>query len=233
VIKVVFFDAGDTILRPYPSFPELFAMTLGQQGIDVDPRDVEPVLYGRVKDLATIAREAGVMNASTSAEGSQRMWTYLYEGCLRDLGIEDMALAKELYRVFSDSSSYRLFDDVLPTLRHLSNHGYKLGLISNFEGWLEEMLVELEVGHLFDVTVISGIEGVEKPDERIFELAVNRAGIEPSEGVHVGDAPKMDVEPATNVGLHAVLLDRFNRHPPQQWPTIRSLEELPGIVAKL
>jgi putative hydrolase of the HAD superfamily len=233
VIQVVFFDAGETILRPFPSFPELFSMTLEQNGIQVDPETVEPVLYSRVRDLAAVARDAGVSNASTSAEGSRRLWTFLYEGCLKDLGIKDLSLAGELYRVFSDSSSYRLFDDVLPTLRHLSNHGYRLGLISNFEGWLEELLIELKVGHLFDVTVISGVEGIEKPDPRIYELAVSRAGIEPSRGVHVGDAPIMDVEPAAEVGLHAILLDRFDRHPPQRCPTIRSLEELPAIVAKL
>ena len=55
-----------------------------------------------------------------------------------------------------------------------SRQAIEKGLISNFEEWLEEMLVELEVGHLFDVSVISGTEGLEKPDPAIFHLALER-----------------------------------------------------------
>lgn len=233
MIDIVFFDAGETLLRPYPSFPVLFARTLGAHGIELDAQEVEPVLYGRVRDLVAVAEEAGVTNPTLSDDASRRMWTHLYRRCLDDLGVRNADLADELYDVFSSSSSYRLFDDALPTLRRLSSDGYRLGLISNFEGWLEEMLVEMEVGHLFDVTVISGLEGVEKPDVRIFELAVERARIEPSAGVHVGDLVAMDVEPARAAGLNAVLIDRHGRHGDAGCPTISSLEELPGLLPNL
>lgn len=233
MIEFVFFDAGETLLRPYPSFPVLFARTLRGHGIEVDSAEVEPVLYGRVRDLVSVAQEAGVSNPTLSEDASRTMWTHLYRRCLRDLGVRDDGLAGELYAVFSSSSSYRLFDDALPALRRLSSDGYRLGLISNFEGWLEEMLVEMEVGHLFDVAVISGVEGVEKPDVRIFELAVERAGIEASAGVHVGDLPAMDVEPARAAGLNAVLIDRHGRHPDEGCPTISSLEELPRLLPNL
>lgn len=233
MIEIVFFDAGETLLRPYPSFPVLFERTLRAHGIDVDAADVEPILYGRVRDLVAVAREAGVTNPTLSEDASHAMWTHLYRRCLDDLGVRRDGLADELYAVFSSSSSYRLFDDALPTLRRLASERYRLGLVSNFEGWLEEMLVEMEVGHLFDVTVISGLEGVEKPDVRIFELAVERAGIDPGAGVHVGDLPAMDVEPARAAGLNAVLIDRHGRHPDADCPTISSLEELPGLLPNL
>jgi hypothetical protein len=51
---------------------------------------------------------------------------------------------------------------VVPALRALHGEGYTIGLISNFEGWLEEMLAELNIGDVFDVTVIAGIERVGK-----------------------------------------------------------------------
>ena len=76
-----------------------------------------------------------------------------------------------------------------------------MGLISNFESWLEEMLVELEVGHHFEPAIISGIEGVEKPDPTIYEIALEKAGVAPENAVHVGDSPGMDVEPASLVGI--------------------------------
>lgn len=233
MIEVVFFDAGETILHPHPSFPELFSSVCRDHGYEVAPDEVAPVLYGMVRNFAGVAEEARVEAPSLSAEDSYRFWTYLYTRCLEELRIRDDSLPAELYKVFSDLSTYRLFDDALPVLKQLLDEGYKLGLISNFEGWLEELLVELEVGHIFDVSIISGLEGVEKPDPAIFELALQRAGTSPAASVHIGDSFRMDVEPATAVGMNAVLLDRSRRHPSVDCPTIASLHELPAVVAGL
>lgn len=241
MIEIVFFDAGETILHPYPSFPELFARTCAQHGYKVDPAEVKTVQERLGPHLIEVANESGVEDASLSADASRAFWTYLYRRLLAELGLDE-ALADELYYVFSDSRSYKLFDDVTTTLDELKIAGYRIGLISNFEGWLEKMLVELEVGHVFEVTVISGIAGVEKPDPRIYEIALEKAGVDPQKAVHVGDSPKFDVEPARATGMHAVLIDRLGRHghkdPGSNWdvdgcPTITSLEELPELIAKL
>lgn len=233
MIEVVFFDAGETILHPHPSFPELFSSTVARRGIDVSPDVVAPVLYGALRNMDRYVTELGLINPSGSAESSRRLWVHIYERCLEDLGIDDGALAADLFAVFSDVSTYRLFPDALPAIRQLQADGYILGLISNFEGWLEDLLIELEVGHVFDVAVISGLEGVEKPDPRIYEIALEKAGAEPSAAVHVGDSLSLDVQPAGRVGMKAVLLDRAGRHSEVDCPTIGSLEELPALLANL
>ncbi|MGH2825474.1 MAG: HAD family hydrolase, partial [Actinomycetota bacterium] len=129
--------------------------------------------------------------------------------------------------------SYMLFPDALPVLRDLHSRGYRLGLISNFEQWLEERLVELEVGQLFDVSVISGFVLIEKPDPAIYSLALKRAGVPPHRAVHVGDSMSMDVEPASSVGMHTVLLDRSGRYRDEPVPRIESLQDLPPLLEKL
>ena len=73
--------------------------------------------------------------------------------------------------------------------------GISSGLISNFEAWLDDLLADLGVREVFAVRVISGIEGMEKPDPRIFRLALERAGIEATDAVYVGDNPEFDVDP--------------------------------------
>jgi putative hydrolase of the HAD superfamily len=233
VIKVVFLDAGETILHPHPSFPELFSRTAASRGIDVSPEQVAPVLYGALRNMDRYVTELGLVNPSMSAERSRTLWVHIYERCLVELGIEDGALAGELFAVFSDVSTYRLFPDALPAIRQLRATGYILGLISNFEGWLEDLLIELEVGHVFDVAVISGLEGVEKPDPKIYKIALEKAGVEPKSAVHVGDSLSLDIQPAAQVGMKTVLLDRAGRHPEVDCPTITSLEELPALVANL
>ncbi|MPZ90293.1 MAG: HAD-IA family hydrolase [Actinobacteria bacterium] len=232
-IEIVFFDAGDTLLGPHPSFPELFSRVCREHGYDVSPEVVVRVRSELAPNLIDLAEETGVDNPSFSSEASRSFWGYLYMRFLTALEIADSELAAALLERFSTSSSYMLFGDVLATLRRLHDGGYRLGLISNFEQWLAERLIELEVGQLFDVTVISGFVKIEKPDPAIYELALQRARVEPARAVHVGDSMSMDVEPAVSVGMHAVLLDRAGRFPDSKVPRIESLEELPGVVAKL
>jgi len=232
-IEVVFFDAGNTLLGPHPSFHELFSRVCAERGYDVPPDVVLRVQNELAPLLIDLAEDTGVDNPSFSSEASQKFWGYLYARFLEALDIADADLAAALLKRFSTGSSYRLFDDVLPTLRGMHAQDYRLGLISNFEQWLEERLIELEVGQLFDVSVISGFVKIEKPDPAIYELALQRAGVEPANAMHVGDSMSMDVEPAGSVGMHTVLLDREGRYRDSATLRIESLEELPGVVANL
>jgi len=82
--------------------------------------------------------------------------------------------------------------------------------------------------------VISGIEGVEKPDPQIFRIALERSGVAPEHAVYVGDHPFFDVDAAREAGMFPVLIDRRGRHQDTDALRITSLEDLPaavGIVA--
>lgn len=233
--EIVFLDAGETILYPHPSFSELFARVVTEAGVPATAGDVEEVRRRLAPHLVDLAEDSGADGGlSLSEESSRTFWTFLYRRFLAELGHEgDEDLVERLFSVFSSTSTYRLYDDVLPTLSELSGGGYRLGLISNFERWLEEMLVELEVGHIFDVAVISGIEGVEKPDATIYLRALEKAGVEADRAIHVGDSPGLDVAPARSVGIETVLLDRLGRYAGHDGHRIGSLKELPDLLSKL
>lgn len=232
MIEVVFFDAGETILHPHPSFPELFSEVCGRFDHSIDAGRVSEVQQRLAPHLVELAEETGIDKPSLSAEDSVTFWGHLYRRLLAEFGVEDERVVQELYAVFSSSASYRLFADVLPTLDLLASSGLTLGLISNFEEWLEEMLVELDVGHVFDVTVISGIAGVEKPDPEIYRVALKEANVDPAECVHVGDSPKLDMEPATSLGIRGILLDRYDRYPDTPYERVASLAELPELLER-
>lgn len=231
--EMVFFDAGETLLRPHPSFHELFSATCRRAGYEIDVELVRSVQQRLAPHLVELAEETGIVAPSLDPGDSLSYWSHLYRRLLGELGIEDESLVGALYSTFSDSASYKLYDDALPCLEGLVRSGHRLGLISNFERWLEEMLVELEVGHHFEVSVISGIVGVEKPDPAIYEAAVRSAGVRPGDAVHIGDSPTMDVAPAAEVGMTAILLDRWDRYPGSDVPRVRSLNAVPALLASL
>jgi putative hydrolase of the HAD superfamily len=224
----VFFDAGETLVHPHPSFPDLFARILVREGHEVSPEAIRD----RIHVVSDRFREAARTNElwTTSPEKSRRFWHEVYAIFLRDIGIVDERLADTCYREFTDLANYSLFDDVLPALKLLEEADLTLGVISNFEEWLERLLEQLGVRSYFSVRVISGVEGLEKPDPRIFQLAMERAGVEPGRSVYVGDNPEFDVDPALAVGMFPVLIDRRDRFPDAPGIRIASLEELPDVL---
>lgn len=228
-IRAVFFDAGETLLHPYPSFPELFADVLRERGIETDPDAVARGMSGFSERFHDTIRSDEHHLWSTSPDRSRAFWFAIYRDFLHELGIEgrDEELPEALYTRFTDLASYRLHPDAAPAIERLHEAGVTLGLISNFEEWLERLLDALDVARYFAVRVISGIEGVEKPDPKIFHLALERTGATPETSAYVGDSPFFDVEAAKEVGMVPVLIDRRDRYPDADAIRVTSLEQIP------
>jgi putative hydrolase of the HAD superfamily len=233
-VRAIFFDAGETLVYPHPSFAELFSEVLRREGRIVDPATVQETvsIYSKRFSDASRAEDIPPRLWSISKERSRTFWLEVYANFLSDVGVSDGVdeLAERLYEAFSDLSNYRLHGDAIPTLERLQAGGYALGVISNFEDWLERLLDALDVTRYFPVRVISGIEGVEKPDPKIFRIALERADVEPSASVYVGDHPYFDIEAARRAGMLPVLIDRRGRYPDADGIRITSLEDLPGAL---
>jgi len=209
--RAVFFDAGETLVHPHPSFPELFAQVVTREGHPRHPSAVREASHGVMRGFS----EAAARNTrwTTSPELSRAFWNGVYARMLDALEMPGQdGLADTLYATFTDRGNYRLFDDVLPAIEGLAAQGVSLGIVSNFEPWLEDLLEDLGVRKSFAVRVISGAEGIEKPDPRIYRLALERAGVAPIEAAFVGDNPEFDVHPPAALGMFPVLVDRHRRH---------------------
>jgi putative hydrolase of the HAD superfamily len=229
----VFFDAGETLLSAHPSFAEVFVAVMAEHDHVVELGQVEEAraaVLGR--DADDLARQAGLQTWSTSPAFSRRFWSLIYGQLFEHLGIDDSGgtLFAAVYDRFSRFESYRLFDDVLPTVAAIRDAGMAVGLISNFEEWLEEMLVSWEVAALFEPIVISGREGLEKPDPAIFRLAVERAGVAPEEAVYVGDHPRIDAAAAEAVGMASILIDRRGHHPSHEGHRVSGLADILPLI---
>src|SRR5262249_44501585 len=85
--------------------------------------------------------------------------------------------------------------------------GVRTAVISNSSGSVRTMLERLGLLTSLEFVLDSAIVGVEKPDPRIFRIALERAGLEPGEAVYVGDIYSIDVQGARAAGMRAVLLD--------------------------
>lgn len=120
---------------------------------------------------------------------------------------------KRIYSMFGSAAPYIIYPDAQPFLRWARKQGIIVGVVSNAEYRYRDVILPclgLNQGSEWDFGVFSGIVGVEKPDPRIFEIALKKAGgIAPEQALHIGDSLRKDYVPARGLGMHALLLDRF------------------------
>lgn len=122
-------------------------------------------------------------------------------------------------------------DGAVQTVRTLKEAGHRLGVVSNAEGRVERDLAGAGYAGLFETVVDSHVVGVEKPDPRIFRIAMERMSVHPETAVFLGDVPSIDVVGARAAGLTPVLLDRHDLYASIDVPRLRSIAELPGWLA--
>jgi len=90
--------------------------------------------------------------------------------------------------------------------------GVKVAIISNSEGMLDRLFGELEILRHFDRVVDSGKVGVEKPDPRIFEIAMKELDVPPARVLHLGDVFATDILGARAAGIRYGLIDPFGHY---------------------
>jgi 2-haloalkanoic acid dehalogenase type II len=149
----------------------------------------------------------------------------------RDAGYPE-AMADEAFEVFFRArNEVVLYDDVRPALDRLVG-AYRLFAISNGNANLQAIGLD----HYFEATLAARDAGMLKPDPRIFEILLERAGLRAHEAAHVGDDPHADVEGARAAGLLPVWLNRQRA----AWALessapdveIASLHELPAALLR-
>jgi putative hydrolase of the HAD superfamily len=138
----------------------------------------------------------------------------------------DHATAK---RAMLGALEFRPFPDVVPALRVLRADGVRLVVASNWDCSLADWLGPAGLLELVDGVVTSAVVGAAKPDPAPFRRALELAGVEAGEAVHVGDSAENDVEGARAAGIRALLINRAGE-PPHGVESIRSLEQLPSLI---
>ena len=128
-------------------------------------------------------------------------------------------------------NSWRAYPDVLPCLESLRvDH---VAVITNGDGAQQrKKLRRTRLADRFAEVIIYGDFGCSKPDPRIFQYACERASVNPSDAIHIGDSLTVDYEGACAAGLSGVLLVREDSamSADASIATVRSLNELPSLV---
>lgn len=220
-VDTVLLDAGGVLLLPDPA---ALREALAEEGVLIDDEAARMAHYACMAELDRLDRLD---------------WPAVDAFLLRHLGVaEDRVAAlvgriEELYL----SRPWVPIKGAAEALVALQSAGYRLAVVSNATGTIEAQLLEGEIcsveghrGARVEVVIDSHVVGVEKPDPRIFEIALEAIGGTRERCVYVGDTNFFDVRGARAARIRVLHADPFRMCPLEDHHHVSGLEELPDLL---
>ena len=226
----VFFDVDFTLIYPGPTFDgEGYRQFASRHGLHVDSSSFTPAVA-----LASVELDRAqddIYRPELFIRYARRVLEYMGGD---GPGLE--ACAREIYDEWAACQHFSLYDDVQPALEQLHAAGLRIGLISNTHRCLASFQSHFELEPYITAALSSSDHGYMKPHPSIFEAALRLLDAQPIESVMVGDSLTHDIRGARQVGMNGVLIERSaesDSDPLEGVPVIRTLAELPGMLAGL
>lgn len=220
----IFLDAGNTLV--HLDMHRVADILHEGFGFRADPAKME---------AAEPRARVHVDHPSAGPDAERERWRTYFWTILSAAGWRDQATVGDALRVlFAKNKTFTLWSRparaAAETLEALRSSGYRLAVISNSDGSVEAMLDRLGLRRFLDYVIDSRVVGVEKPDPRIFRMALERSGADPAKSVYVGDMYHVDVLGARGVGMGARLVDPEGLHAHRDCARIREISELAGSL---
>ncbi|GAJ05546.1 unnamed protein product, partial [marine sediment metagenome] len=187
MIKAIFFDWFYTLARFEPPRHQLYGQAFREFGIKLSPEKVRRGIL--IADQYFFEENAKSPVAERSPEEQARVYIQYPNAVLAEARArvpEDLPL-KILQRVREQFKgvAFALFDDVLSTLKTLKQQNFILGLLTNLDSDMASICRELGLEPYLDFVITAKEAGADKPSPPIFLAALDKAGVNASEAVHV------------------------------------------------
>ena len=228
-IRLISFDVGGTLIHADPSVGSVYAEVLSRRGFACAAPEVDRA-FEASWEVAARQNPPNCERYSNSPQGERGYWRDLLRDMVRRLGGSEApaGAADELFERFARAQTWRIYPDVVPTLKELSGRKVPMAVVSNWDSRLPGLLRELGLRPFFGPLLVSALESCEKPDSRIFHRAAQRAGVHPQEVLHVGDRDREDFEGALQAGCLALKVERSGGGGIGLEAVLRRLEENDG-----
>jgi len=208
ILRAVFFDAAGTLFDARQPVGGTYARLAREFGLEVSDAAVTAGFgraFGNSPELAF-----GKGHSEAQLRNLERAWwkavvARTFEGLGDFPRFDDFFDA--LFAFFADPKHWQVDREAVTALHRLKERGLALGVISNFDFRLYQILEDLELKPHFDSITISSQAGFAKPRREVFDAALAKHGLRPAEALHVGDSVRLDFKAAAAVGMSAALVD--------------------------
>jgi putative hydrolase of the HAD superfamily len=209
--RVIFLDAVGTLFGVAGSVGHAYSAIAQQHGIDAEPQVLNQAFFRAFKAAPAMA----FPNSDPGVVPKQEYdwWRRIAQQTFSSAGILDRfvdfdGFFADLYAYFATAEPWFIYPDTRTALQRWRRWGIELGVISNFDSRLHQVLVELNLAEYFQSVTISTEVGAAKPTPAIFSAALQKHGYSPAEAWHIGDSETDDIQGARAAGLRGIWLDR-------------------------
>ncbi|KAJ2725114.1 Haloacid dehalogenase-like hydrolase domain-containing protein 3 [Coemansia sp. Benny D115] len=229
-IRLITFDLFDTLYAPTEPVSRTYARPLWRQGIKIDEATVAAAFYQAFKD----ARREYPNYGYAASMSSRQWWDIIIRRTWSNVNVDVSKYPKlaseipQLIDYFGNGKGYTMFPEVPKVLKYLRRKGVKMGVVSNMDESGEKILAYLGIREYFDFVIQSIKVGVEKPDPRIYNMAMTAVSVPPFDSLHVGDSELLDYLPAKEAGMEAILVTR-NRDG-VEWDSQKHIDSLSRLL---
>lgn len=205
-VDLLCLDAGNTVIFLDHA---VVAEVLQLQGFDVTvPALIEAEGFAK--------RAIGTSDASppvTDFAPAHRLWAIVVRTMIERAGVPREHSERCVRALWAEHDAFNLWrrvpDGLRESLDALRAAGVRVCIVSNSEGKLSSLFDKLDLSSRFDAVIDSALVGVEKPDPRIFQRALDQFDVSAARALHLGDTVATDIIGARNAGIRAALIDPF------------------------
>lgn len=230
-LRWVLWDVKDTLLRVRTSVGEQYCQEAERMGLKLSPAEVQAAFQQAYQHYSSTYPNYGI----NQGMNGHSWWISLVRDTFSRCKVQDPVLidtmAQNLYHNFCSAATWEIFPDSQKALERCSSLGLNLGVVSNFDIRLEEILRVCGLLSHFSFLITSEEAGVAKPSPAIFHQALQRCGVPAAMVAHIGDHYVNDYLASRSVGIQGFLLDRLNKAAGLDVPRqhrISLLDELPS-----
>jgi putative hydrolase of the HAD superfamily len=226
-------DAVGTLLRVKGSVGAVYAPVAARHGLHAEAAAIDAG-FRAAMSAAAAALFPGA--APVELPALEREWWRAIVA--RTLAPHDRApgfdaFFAEVFELFRSAAPWELLPGAREALVDLRTAGRRLGIVSDMDGRLHDVLAAFDVAALFECIALAPREGVSKQDGALFRVALARAQVAAAATAHVGDSLDSDVAGARAAGITAILFDPRSRPVPAGLPVARRWSEVPALLQTL
>ncbi|TGK62420.1 HAD family hydrolase [Leptospira wolffii] len=221
--RYIYLDVGDTLLTMKRPAGEVYFEVLKEFGLGGEkfpPGFMERAFRKAYAHMTRVPLPEHRDKFHAHVDGSEGWWRDLLGFFLKEIGsdLEPNPIFQSIFRKFDEPSVWEVDPGFLELLDFAKKNDFGLGIISNWDHRLKQLLSSVGVLHHFDPVLVSAEFGYEKPSPLIFEAAEKLSGLSADKLVYCGDKVELDIIPTRARGWTA-----FHKHPDGD---IRDLSEL-------
>ena len=210
--QVIFLDAMGTLFDLKENVGEIYRAIAFKYGVIANAEKIEDAFFESFKSATPLAFSA-ISEEEKLLRQEYIWWRQLVEKTFIKLDkLDDFTdfedFFAELYAYFLTPEPWYVYPDVITNLEKWQRKDIQLGIVSNFDSRLYQILDLLKIKHFFTTITISSRAGFAKPDSRIFTIALSKHDCYARKAWHIGDNFSEDYQGAKKAGIKAFWLNR-------------------------